>query len=136
MGVRMESPNATTRSRALRKNLTDAEKLLWRHLRYRQIGGYKFRRQFALGNYIVDFACLEARLVIEVDGGQHAEQAAYDGRRDEWLKQQGFRVLRFWNNQVMQETASVLAVIADGLNNEHPHPSLPPSRGKGRTVQD
>jgi len=129
MGVKMEHLQ-TSRSRALRKNLTDAEKLLWRHLRCRQVGEHKFRRQYPLGNYIVDFVCLKARLIVEIDGGQHAEQAEYDAKRDAWLEQQQFRVLRFWNTQVMQETAAVLAVIDATLNNDHPHPNLPPSRGK------
>ena len=89
-------------ARKLRSNLTDAEKLLWKHLRLRQLHGYKFRRQFPLGSYVVDFICLEARLVIEVDGGQHVERSVQDERRTEWLRQQGFTVLRFWNNQVFR----------------------------------
>ncbi|MBA4394464.1 MAG: hypothetical protein C0407_13005 [Desulfobacca sp.] len=73
------------RARELRKNLTDAEKVLWKHLRLRQINDYKFRRQQPIGKYIVDFVCLEKRLIIEVDGGQHDEQGAYDSNRDAWL---------------------------------------------------
>ena len=102
-------------ARKLRSNLTDAEKLLWKHLRLRQLHGYKFRRQFPLGSYVVDFICLEARLVIEVDGGQHVERSVQDERRTEWLRQQGFTVLRFWNNQVLQETEAVKAVISEAL---------------------
>ncbi len=88
-------------ARRLRKHPTDAERLLWRHLRLRQLGGYKFRRQQPLGPYIVDFVCLAKRLIVEVDGGQHAEQAEEDAQRTAWLEAQGFRVLRFWNTEVL-----------------------------------
>jgi very-short-patch-repair endonuclease len=91
-----------TRARALRNNPTEIEKLLWRRLRMWQLDGYKFRRQQPLGNYIVDFVCLEKRLIVELDGGQHAEQSDYDARRDAWLSQQDFSVLRFWNNDVLK----------------------------------
>ena len=103
------------RSRDLRKNLTDAEQKLWQKLRNKQIHGNKFRRQFVLGNYIVDFICLDKRLIIEVDGGQHMDNAGYDLQRDEWLKSQSFKVLRFWNNQVLSEIDSVLEVIEKNL---------------------
>jgi len=97
----------------------------------RQIHGYKFRRQFELGKYIADFVCLEARLIIEVDGGQHAEERYGDAERDEWLRSQGFRVLRYWNNQVLGELDAVLADIARALNEKHP-PSRPsPAGGEG-----
>jgi very-short-patch-repair endonuclease len=84
-----------SQARALRKNPTEVERLLWRHLRFWQLDGYKFRRQQPLGSYIVDFACLEKRLVIELDGGQHTEQADYDSARDAWLRAEGFLILRF-----------------------------------------
>jgi len=103
------------RSRDLRNNLTDAEQKLWQRLRSKQIQGNKFRRQFVLGNYIVDFICLGKRLIIEVDGGQHMDNVNYDLQRDEWLKQQNFKVLRFWNNQVLNEIDSVLEVIVKNL---------------------
>jgi len=103
------------RSRDLRKNLTDAEQKLWQKLRMKQINGNKFRRQFVLGNYIVDFICLNKRLIIEVDGGQHMDNVSYDLKRDEWLKKQNFKVLRFWNNQVLNEIDSVLEVIVKNL---------------------
>jgi very-short-patch-repair endonuclease len=102
-------------ARKLRSNPTDVEKLLWKHLRLRQLHGFKFRRQFLLGPYVVDFVCLEARLIIEVDGGQHLEQSGNDERRTEWLNKQGFKVLRFWNNQVLQETEAVKSVISEAL---------------------
>jgi len=103
------------RSRDLRKNLTDAEQKLWQKLRNKQINAHKFRRQFVIGNYIVDFICLDKRLVIEVDGGQHMDNVDYDLQRDEWLKSQNFKVLRFWNNQVLNEIDSVLEVIVKNL---------------------
>jgi very-short-patch-repair endonuclease len=89
-------------AKALRRNLTEAEQRLWYHLRAHRFMGYKFKRQKPIGRYIVDFACLEHRLIIELDGGQHSEQAVYDQQRDTWLRSQGYTILRFWNNDVMQ----------------------------------
>ena len=100
------------KARTLRNNPTDAERLLWQHLRLRQIGGYKFRRQQILGPYIADFVCLEKRLIVEVDGGQHSEQVGYDARRSRWLEAQGFRVLRFWDHEVLRDIEAVKEVIA------------------------
>ena len=88
-------------ARKLRRNQTDAEKFLWSKLRNRQLNGYKFKRQVPVGNYIADFLCQEAMLIVELDGGQHAEQKDYDQRRTHWLQSQGFRVLRLWNNDVL-----------------------------------
>jgi very-short-patch-repair endonuclease len=119
------------RARALRKNLTEAERALWKHLRLRQQGGYKFRRQQHLGQYIVDFVCLKKRLVIEVDGGQHTEQTKDDALRTAWLESQGFRVMRFWNNQVLQEMEAVKLAIWEALNSSSPHPGPPPQGGRG-----
>ncbi len=106
------------RARELRKHLTDAERFLWRHLRSRQLAGYKFRRQQPLGHFIVDFVCLEKRLIIESDGGQHNElaQAVYDARRSEWLEQQGFRVIRFWDHEVLNQLDEVKAAIDRALS--------------------
>jgi len=101
-------------ARQLRKNMTDAERAMWRLLRQRQISGLRFRRQVPIDQYIVDFACLEARLVIEVDGGQHFESEA-DKRRDAYLHGQGFRVLRFWNNDVLSNPDGVHRVITETL---------------------
>jgi very-short-patch-repair endonuclease len=101
--------------RALRKNPTDAEWHLWYQLRRRQLSGFKFRRQRPVGLYICDFVCLEASIVIELDGGQHVEQSAYDNRRDAFLRSQGFRVLRFWNQDVLARTDSVLETIYEAL---------------------
>ena len=111
----MRGMDATTRARQLRKQSTDAERLLWRHLRNRQFEGYKFKRQKPLGHYIVDFVCLEKSLVVELDGGQHAEQIEYDAERNAWLESQGFRVVRPWNNQVLEETESVKEAILEEL---------------------
>ena len=99
----------------MRKNPTDAERLFWMHLRYRQINGYKFRRQYPIGQYVVDFVCLEKGLVIELDGGQHGERAVYDSSRSAWLETQGFRTLRFWNNQVLNEIDGVKEAILAAL---------------------
>ena len=101
----------TERAKVLRKNSTDAEKKLWQHLRRYQINGCKFRRQQPIGPYIVDFACVERKLIIEVDGGQHAQQVEDDNIRTEELQSQGFQVLRFWNNQILREIGSVKALI-------------------------
>src|SRR6266404_2835045 len=102
---------ASTRARQLRSNPTDAEMRLWSKLRRKQIDGHRFRRQVPIGPYIADFVCLERRLVIEVDGGQHSESIA-DDARTAWLEGQGFCVLRFWNNDVLGNTEGVLTVIA------------------------
>ncbi|MYD50686.1 MAG: endonuclease domain-containing protein [Dehalococcoidia bacterium] len=122
--------NRTVRARHLRKNLTDAEQGLWNIIRNRQVLGYRFRRQAPIGPYIVDFVCFENRLVIEVDGGQHLERADYDAERTAWLESAGFRVVRFWNNQVLQEKDAVREAIFWRCEVLHPHPSLPPWRGK------
>jgi very-short-patch-repair endonuclease len=110
------------RARQLRKHPTEVEIKLWRHLRLRQIGGYKFRRQQPLGTYIVDFVCLEKKVVVELDGGQHAEQISEDAQRTAWLESQGFHVLRFWNHQVLEEMETVKAVIYQTLLDFNPPP--------------
>ena len=103
--------NIIALAKKLRKNSTPAENLLWSHLRAEQLEGLKFRRQQLIGNYIIDFVCFEKKIVIEVDGGQHAIEKEKDSIRDEWLKGQGFKVLRFWNNEVLMNIESVLEVI-------------------------
>lgn len=95
--------------------MTDAERSLWSRLRRRQILDCRFRRQQPLGEYIVDFVCLEKKLIVELDGGQHAEQEEYDTQRTRWLEDQGFRVLRFWNNQVFKEFHAVVQAIYNEL---------------------
>ena len=96
--------------RSLRSRMTDAEHRLWQHLRGRQLAGCRFRRQHPFLDYVLDFACLERSLVVEVDGGQHLDNEN-DRERDRRLNEAGFRVLRFWNNQVLQETDSVVEAI-------------------------
>lgn len=125
--------NQTTKknSRSLRREMTDAEQLLWRHLRMQQIGGCKFRRQHPLGRYILDFVCLEAALVVEVDGGQHAENEEQDLLRTMFLSQQGLHVLRFWNNDVLKDIESVKQVIWNALGKVGTEPPSQPSPLKG-----
>src|SRR5712691_1396651 len=101
------------RARDLRNNATDTERALWQLLRNRQLG-WRFRRQFVIAPYIVDFACPEARLVIEADGGQHAEPGDHD-RRDAFLEERGWRILRFWNNDVLENPDGVSRRIMDVL---------------------
>jgi very-short-patch-repair endonuclease len=117
-GRRMRGPNLfkTERARGLRRNSTDAERKLWNRLRSRAIGGHKFVRQESVGPYIADFVCRESRLIIEVDGGQHATEPR-DPLRDRWLTDHGYRILRFWNNDVLGNTDGVLEVIATALEN-------------------
>ena len=105
-------------ARNLRKNMTDAERLLWRYLRSSQAGGCKFRRQHPIGSFIVDFICIEKNLIIEVDGGQHALQADADEERTNYLQGKGFRMLRFWNHEVLQNLESVLSLIYSHLEKE------------------
>jgi len=109
-GCRRTMPNQNARQ--LRKQMTDAERALWRLLRHRQVGGLRFRRQVPIDRNIVDFACLEARLVIEVDGGQHSESQS-DKVRDAYLHSQGFRVLRLWNNDVLSNREGVHRTIIE-----------------------
>lgn len=111
------------RARGLRQDMTDAERKLWYRLRNRQLSGWKFRRQHEVDHYIVDFVCTDAMLVVELDGGQHAEQADDDARRTRHLQTLGYRVPRFWNNDVLTDTESVLEVILAALANPAPHPS-------------
>ncbi|NCO60259.1 endonuclease domain-containing protein [bacterium] len=115
----------TSLAKSLRKNPTDAEQLLWSRLKMRQIEGFKFRRQQPIGNYIVDFVCLDNRIVIEVDGGQHAEEKNKDRERDTYLQRYGFKVLRFWNNDVLRNTEGVLEVIRDACLKNPPLNPLP-----------
>ena len=122
-------PYYKAHARELRNNMTYAEKRLWERLRAHRLNGWKFRRQHAMGRYIVDFVCLEARIIVELDGGQHDAQRNYDAARDRWLTEQGFQVIRIWNNAVTQNVAGVAEAILRAVR--HPHPVLPPSRGKG-----
>ena len=117
-------------ARQLRKNMTDAEKILWRHLRLKQMESYKFRRQCPIGSYIVDFVCFKRKLIIELDGSQHLDQIIYDEKRTKWFEGEGFRILRFWNSQVLNNTESVLNTILNSLT-----PTLVlPHKGGGERV--
>jgi very-short-patch-repair endonuclease len=131
------------RARTLRKQMTDAERRLWYRLRAHRFNGVKFKRQVPIGSYVVDFASMHARVIVEVDGGQHAENES-DLNRDRYLRGCGFRVLRFWNNDVLRSTDEVLAIIASELeqtNSPSPGSALrasPPSprkRGEGTKLR-
>ena len=122
--------------RALRNKMSDAEQALWHLLRCRQISGLKFRRQHPFGDYILDFVCLETKLAIEVDGGQHGQQAGYDENRTQKLQAAGFHVLRFWDNEVLKETESVrqkIWLVVQELQS-HPPPNLPLEGGEVKRV--
>ena len=114
------------KAKTLRTNQTEAEQRLWYHLRAHRFMGLKFKRQKPMGRYIVDLVCMERQLIIELDGGQHAEQVAYDQHRDAWLRSQGYTVLRFWNNEVMQQLEDVLEQIRCTLS-----PALSRLAGRG-----
>ena len=118
--------------RKLRNAPTDAEHRLWQHLRNRQLEGCKFRRQHPFADYILDFACLERKLVIELDGGQHADDVVYDAKRTALLEKSGFCVLRFWNNEVFENIEGVAEVILQVLKQRAtPSPPNPPLEGEG-----
>ena len=108
-------PRPTNRAQRLRNNATDAERRLWRHLSRRQLNGFKFSRQMPVGPYICDFLCRERGLIVEVDGGQHAESRR-DLTRSAFLEAKGYRVIRFWNNDVLGNVEGVLQVIAASLD--------------------
>jgi very-short-patch-repair endonuclease len=118
-------------ARELRRYPTEAEAFLWRQLRGRTFKGLKFRRQLTMGNYIVDFVCLDKRLIIELDGSQHnAEpQRQYDGVRDQWLRSQGFRILRFWNNEIFDEWEAIAEALWKAAQ-EDPSPPTPLPQGE------
>jgi very-short-patch-repair endonuclease len=122
-------------ARDLRQASTDAEIRLWSRLRDRKLGGHKFSRQEPIGVYVVDFVCRRRRLIVELDGGQHAAQADKDARRTSFLEAKGYRVVRFWNNDVLSNTDGVLEVILSILVQETsappPHPDPLPRGERG-----
>ena len=120
----------TSKGRQLRKDSTDAERRMWALLRNRQFADRKFRRQVPIGPYVIDFVCLENRLIVELDGGHHMTREGYDSERTKWLTCQGFRVIRFWNNQVLNEPVSVQEALLGELEMVRP-PSPQPSPVKG-----
>ena len=124
------------RAQELRNNPTAAERKLWMHLGGRRLDGHKFTRQATVGPFICDFMCRERGLVIEVDGGQHAERTEYDSERTRYLEQEGLRVVRFWNNDVIENIDGVLQAITTELGMLSPrfslaHPQPPPASGRG-----
>ncbi len=116
-------------TKTLRQNLTDAEQRLWFHLCAHRMAGQKFRRQQPIGPYIVDFVHFGARLIVEADGGQHAD-AARDLVRDAWLRSQGFQLVRFWNNDILQRTDVVLEAIWAAVEAAAPSPPTPLPQGE------
>jgi len=118
-------------AKTLRKRPTDAERLLWKHLRTKQIDDMKFRRQEPIGSYVADFVCFESNVVIEVDGGQHAASEK-DIIRDAWFRSQGFKVLRFWNHDVLLNIEGVLEVIRAACTARPP--LTPPIKGGATTL--
>ena len=117
--------NLTKTAKKLRRNSSDAERMLWRHLRAKQLQGLKFRRQEQIGTYIVDFICYEKGTIVEADGGQHALRQEEDEERTQWLNAQGFTVLRFWNNEVLRNIEGVLQTISSRCNEIADSPPLP-----------
>jgi very-short-patch-repair endonuclease len=118
--------------------MTDAERKLWGMLREGRFDGCRFRRQVPMGAYIADFVCHDAKLVIEVDGGQHNLSSTSEERRTTFLESQGYRVIRFWNNEVLSNLDGVHQVIAGALGGHHPHPpararATSPIKGEGKT---
>lgn len=116
----MPRRSGIARARALRAAHTSPERLLWSKLRDRRLGGWKWRRQFPIPPYIVDFHCVEARLVVELDGGQHADRTGYDERRTDVLRGQGLRVVRFWNHQVLEDLDLVCGQIYAACGGDAP----------------
>ena len=117
-----------TRARQLRKSMTDAERRLWSRLRVVRVGGSHFRKQTPIGPYIVDFCCHGAKLVVEIDGGQHGSEhvRSLDTRRTAWLVSRGYKVIRYWNNEVLKNADGVIDAI---VRNLHPHPNPSPQGG-------
>ena len=120
---KVDGTEALNRVRQLRRTMTEAEKLLWSHLRNRRLDGFKFKRQEWIGPFIADFLCMQAMLIVEVDGSQHGDHAGYDHDRDAYLKREGYRVLRVWNNEVTVDLEAVLIAIRAALSERVPSPS-------------
>lgn len=118
-------------ARKLRKSETDAERKIWEQLRSRNLNGAKFRRQHPVGPYIVDFICINEKLIIELDGSQHQQQQTYDAQRTAFLEQAGFRVMQFWDNDVLLQTENVMQAIVDALCSPSPQPSPREPAGRG-----
>jgi very-short-patch-repair endonuclease len=121
---------AVARARALRRDTTDAEKHLWRILRSRQLAGWKFRRQRPIGRYVADFVCMEQKVIVEVDGSQHADNLR-DAIRTVWLQSMGYQVIRFWNPDVLTNAEGVAETILDALKRRSGTLTPALSRGAG-----
>jgi very-short-patch-repair endonuclease len=124
-------PLQRSRAKNLRHQMTDAEARLWTALRAHRLDGLSFRRQTLIGRFIVDFCCHDCRLIVEIDGGQHAESAK-DVERDRWLASKSYRVLRFWNSDVLKNRTGVLETILAAARETTPLPNPPPQGGRGR----
>ena len=122
----------TPLAKILRMQTTDTEQLIWRHLRAKRFAGLKFKRQQPIGNYIVDFVCFGKKLIVELDGGQHAlpVETEKDIKRDQWFEGQGYKVLRFWDNEVLTNTQEVLEIIWTHCAHHPPLNPLPSREGK------
>jgi very-short-patch-repair endonuclease len=127
-------PGLTASARSLRTDMTDAEPMLWQSLRGKQLDNCRFRRQHPIGKYIADFACIEKKLVIELDGGQHQDQVEYDERRTLYLQSQGWQVLRFWNNDVLSNREGVLSSVLEYLTSLPPIPTFPLRGGRSSFI--
>ena len=119
------------RAREMRHAPVSAEKLFWNEVRDRRLGGHKFRRQYLIGPFVVDFVCVEKKLIVELDGVLHADRPNYDKERDEFLEAQGYRVMRFRNEELAGDVAATLTVIQYALETPSPRPSPPLRRGEG-----
>jgi very-short-patch-repair endonuclease len=133
--MKFNHPTARERAHQLRRDQTDAEQRLWAKLRDRQLRGAKFRRQHPIGPFVADFCCPQRKLVVEMDGGQHAEDIAADEKRSRFLEAQGYRVLRFWNHDLLRNTDGVLERIAEVLGDPHPCPLPGRAREKERLLR-
>ena len=118
MPAKRSNPKTMRRAGELRKESTPAERKLWAYLRGDKLNGVSFRRQHAIGNYIPDFVSIKKKLIIKLDGSQHLEQSEYDAERSRYFKSLGYRVVRFWNNQVENEINGVIRAIEFALNDE------------------
>ena len=133
MGARFRLGRPTALARKLRNNTNEIEDLLWSRLRRSQLGGLKFSRQMPIAGFVLDFVCRSARLAVELDGSQHANAAMYDAKRTAVIEAQGYRVIRFWNSDVLTNMDGVLETILTAATSGErvPTPQPPPARGRG-----
>jgi very-short-patch-repair endonuclease len=124
MPLKRTDKTGYARALALRKEPSLAERRLWKHLQLGQFKDIHFRKQHAIGPFVIDFCAIKEKLVIEVDGGQHIDQEIHDNERSEFLKSKGYKVIRFWNNEVMNDIEGVMRSIEDEIKNDDP--LLPP----------